>query len=56
MMDQEKGMSIWLPMIILFCIILVFVAFVYKEMPDFLTSLMSKVEDLRMEILFKNFG
>jgi hypothetical protein len=55
-MDQEEGMSIWLTMIILLCLILGFVTFIYKEMPYILTSLMSKVEDLRMEILFKNFG
>ena len=54
-MDQEKGMSIWLTMIILLCLILGFVAFIYKEMPDFLISLMSKGEELEMEILLKNF-
>jgi uncharacterized membrane protein YqhA len=55
-MDQEEGSSAWLTTIIVFCLILAFVAFIYKEMPDFLTSLTSKVEELKMEILLKNFG
>lgn len=55
-MDKANGMSIWLIMIILFCIILALAVFIYKEVPDFFASLMSKVEELRMEILLKNFG
>ncbi len=55
-MDQGEGRSAWLTTIILFCLILAFVAFIYKEVPDLLTSLMSKLEELRMEILLKNFS
>jgi len=56
MMDQKEGMRIWLTLIILFCLIFALVFFIYKEMPDFFSSVTSKPEKMKMEILLRRFG
>jgi len=51
MMDQQEYKGSWLNTIIIFCLILALVVFVYKEMPELLSSLMSKVEEIRLDLL-----